>query len=105
MQFRILSIEDAAPGERTPALGRYTVVIEVDSVPHRLLYTVELPQGGGRSVQWEPARSILSDPAVPIMVVGAITDAVVRYHSEETCPLPLEVLPREPGPGTIVIHL
>lgn len=104
MGLRILSIEDAAPGERTPAFGRYAVVIEADGVSHSFLYTVELRQGG-QSVSWEPARSILSDPAVPLMVVGAITDAVVRYHRGEVVPLPLEVVPRDPGPGTVVIRL
>jgi hypothetical protein len=105
MEFRILSIEDAAPGERTPAFGRYAVVIEANGASHSFLYTVELPQGGGRSVRWEPARSILSDPAVPVMVVGSITDAVVRYHRSDAVALPLEVVPGEPGPGTVVIRL
>lgn len=102
---RIVSIRDAAPGERTSAFGRYEVVVEADGVPHSFFYTVELPPGGGRSVRWEPAQSFLSDPAVPVMVVGSITDAVERYHRGEAVSVPLEVVPREPGPDTVVVRL
>jgi hypothetical protein len=105
MVIRIVAIRNAAPGERTPAFGRYALIIEADGVPHSFLYTVELPSGGGRSVRWEPSRSFLSDPAVPVMVVGSITDTVERYHRGESVPLPLEVVPREPGPDTVVVRL
>jgi hypothetical protein len=105
MAVRIVSIQDTAPTERTPPFGRYSLVIEADGVPHNFFYTVELPSSGGQSVSWQPARSFLSDPAVPIMVVASITDAVVRYHQGDLVDVPLEVLPRELGPDTVVIRL
>lgn len=105
MAVRILSIRDAAPAERTSDFGRYALVIEVDGAPHDFLYTVERPASGGRAVLWEPAHSILSDPAVPFLVVAAISDIVEGFHHGQAVPLPLIVEPLEPGPNTLVIDL
>jgi hypothetical protein len=80
MEFRIQSIEDVAPGERTPAFGRYAVVIAADGMPHSFLDTVALPQGGGRSVGFI-AHSAAPTVASSLSSHGATPKAILLHTS------------------------
>jgi hypothetical protein len=107
MFVRIVSIEDvAAPGERSGSVGRYRVVLEAEGVPNEFQYRVNLLTTGGHSVSWEPAKSFLSDfERVPVMVVAAITETVIRFHLNELVSLPTVIEPLPLGPDSVIIKL
>src|SRR5262245_32801306 len=104
---RMVSISDVAePGERTAHLGKYHVVLECDGVSHDFSYRVELPPSGGHSVSWEPAKSFLSDvERVPVTLVAAVTELVLRFHRGESIALPMLVEPIRLGRDSALLRL
>ncbi len=107
MIVRIVSIkDDAAPGHRSARFGQYRVVLEADGIPHDFLYRVELPTTGGHSISWGPAKSFLSDvDRVPVMVVAAITQTVIRFHRGELVRVPSNIDPLPLGPDSVIVRL
>jgi hypothetical protein len=105
MQVVIQSIAAVGPPtERTNAFGQYRVVLRAGEIEQVLTYRVKLTPSE-QSVSWQPPDSILSDRSIDVLVVAAVTDAVVAFHRGETVALPRTVSPRPVGQDTAVIRL
>lgn len=92
------------PAARTEAFGQYRVALRANGEEQVLIYTVELSPEK-QSVSWKPPESILSDPRIDVLVVAAVTDAVVAFHRGESITFPHAISAAPVGANTAVIRL
>lgn len=105
MQLLITSVVALdTPAARTEGFGKYRVALTANGGEQVLIYTVELSPEK-QSVSWEPPESILSDPRIDVLVVAAVTDAVVAFHSGESMGFPRAISARPVDADTTVIRL